>query len=75
MLGFSKALRLELQGKIAVSAIMPGATLTNSWRGTTEPVERFMRPSDVALSLWSAWQIRSHTVVEEIILRPHLGDF
>jgi len=75
LLGLTKALRLELQGKIAVSAVMPGATLTNSWTGTTEPAERFMKPEDVALSIWAAWQIRKNTVIEEILLRPHLGDF
>lgn len=75
LLGLTKALRLELEGKIAVSAVMPGATLTNSWAGTTEPKSRFMRPEDVALSIWAAWQIRAHTVMEEILLRPHLGDF
>lgn len=75
LLGFSKALRQELAGRIAVSAIMPGATLTRSWAGTEEPNERFMRPEDVALALWSSWQMRSHTVVEEIVMRPLLGDF
>lgn len=75
LLGLTKALRLELKGKLAVSAVMPGATLTNSWAGTTEPESRFMRPEDVALSIWAAWQIRAHTVMEEILLRPHLGDF
>lgn len=75
LLGFTKALRLELANQIAVSAIMPGATLTNSWAGTEEPASRFMKPEDVALTIWSAWQIRKNTVVEEIVMRPHLGDF
>jgi short-subunit dehydrogenase len=75
LLGLTKVLRQELMGKIAVSAILPGATYTNSWVGTKEPITRFIKPEDVAESLWSAWQIRKHTVMEEILLRPHLGDF
>ena len=75
MLGLSKALRLELADRIAVSAVLPGATLTNSWAGTEEPESRFMQPEDVAQVIWSAWCIRKHTVVEEILMRPHLGDF
>ena len=75
LLGLTKVLRAELKGKIAVSAIMPGATLTKSWEGTTEPAERFMKPQDVAEVIYNAWNIRSNTVMEEIIIRPHLGDF
>lgn len=75
LLGLTKALRLELMGKIAVSAMLPGATFTQSWSGTKEPKTRFIRPADIAEVLWAAWQIRQHTVVEEIVLRPHLGDF
>ena len=75
LLGFTKALRLELMDKIAVSAILPGATYTQSWSGTTEPKTRFIKPEDIAEALWAAWQIRQNTVMEEIVLRPHLGDF
>jgi len=75
LLGFTKVLREELKGKIAVSAVLPGATLTNSWNGTKEKKERFMRPEDVAEIIWTAWKIRKHSVMEEILLRPVLGDF
>ncbi len=75
LLGFTKALREEFKGKIAVSAIMPGATYTNSWADSTEPKERFIKPNDIAEIIYTAYKIRKHTVVEEIVLRPHLGDF
>ena len=75
MLGYSRALRDELKDKgIRVVAVMPGATLTASWEGTEVPAERFMTPEDIANSVWSIYQLSKHTVVEEIILRPQLGD-
>lgn len=75
LLGFSKCLREELKSSgIRVSAVMPGATLTDSWKGTVLPEERFMKPEDVADAVYSAYMLSDRTVVEEIILRPMLGD-
>ena len=75
MLGFSKCLRAELKGfGIRVTAVMPGATKTESWDGTDEPEERFMKPEDVAETVYAAYSLSGRTVVEEVILRPQLGD-
>lgn len=75
LLGFTRILRQELKHlNIGVTALMPGATLTNSWADTDLPPERFMMPDDVAQFVLTAWHNRKHTVLEEIILRPHLGD-
>lgn len=75
LLGMTKVLREELKEKgIRVTAIMPGATLTASWEGVELPPERFMKPEDVAEATWSAYQMSSRSVVEEILIRPQLGD-
>lgn len=75
MLGYSRALRAELKAKgIRVSAVMPGATKTDSWAGVNLPEERFMLASDIAEAIWSCYQLSNRTVVEEIILRPVPGD-
>lgn len=75
LLGFSRALREELQEKgIRVTALMPGATRTPSWDGVNLPESRFMTAEDIAQALWGAYQLSDHTVVEEMILRPQLGD-
>jgi short-subunit dehydrogenase len=75
MLGFSKCLREELkEHNIRVTAVMPGATKTRSWEGSDLPEERFMKVEDIAETIYSAWSLSSRTVVEEIILRPQLGD-
>ncbi len=75
LLGFSKVLREELKDKgIRVSSIMPGATWSNSWAGVELPEERLMQANDIAIAVWSAYQMSPSAVVEEIILRPQLGD-
>ncbi len=75
MLGFSKCLRAELKGfGIRVTAVMPGATKTESWAGTDEPEERFMKPEDVAETVYAAYSLSGRTVMEDVILRPQLGD-
>jgi short-subunit dehydrogenase len=75
LLGFSKSLREELKPHhIKVTAVLPGATLTDSWQGTSLPEERFSKPEDVADLLYAISQLSANSVVEEIIIRPQLGD-
>ncbi|NNE28174.1 MAG: SDR family oxidoreductase [Saprospiraceae bacterium] len=75
MLGFSKVLREELKEKgIKVSSIMPGATWSASWHGADLPQSRLMKAEDIALAVVSAWKMSPSAVVEEIIIRPQLGD-
>jgi short-subunit dehydrogenase len=75
MLGFSKSLRLEgMPHDIRVTAILPGATLTDSWAGVDLPSTRFIQPEDVANTLYSAFLMNENTVMEEVVLRPVLGD-
>ena len=38
------------------------------------PEERFMKPSDVADAVFGAWALSPRSVVEEIVIRPQLGD-
>lgn len=75
LLGFSKSLRLEgMEKGINVSSVMPGATLTDSWSGVDLPESRFMKPTDISDVIFTAWKINDSTVMEEIVLRPILGD-
>jgi hypothetical protein len=53
---------------------MPGATNTRSWDGSGLPEDRFMRVEDVAEIIYSTYELSKRTVVEEILLRPQLGD-
>lgn len=75
LLGFSKVLREELKEKgIRVTSIMPGATWSNSWAGVDLPKERLMEAEDIASAILNAWKMGPSAVVEEVIIRPQLGD-
>ncbi|WP_040006885.1 SDR family oxidoreductase [Fibrisoma limi] len=75
LLGMSRVLREELKPHgVKVTAILPGATLTASWEGTDLPDDRFMQATDVAATAWTAYTLSKSAVVEEILLRPQLGD-
>jgi hypothetical protein len=75
LLGLSKCLREELKEfGIRVTAVMPGATKTQSWDGVKLPDERFMKTEDVADMIFASYSISARSVVEEIIIRPQLGD-
>ncbi len=74
MLGMSKVLREELKPQgVRVTSVLPGATLTHSWEGTTLPETRFMNPKDIAKAIVECYQLKT-AVVEELLLRPQLGD-
>ncbi len=75
LLGFTKNLRRELQPLgIKVTAILPGAVYTDSWKGSGVAKERIMETNDIAAMVYSATQLSAQAVVEEILIRPQLGD-
>jgi short-subunit dehydrogenase len=75
LLGFSKNLREELKPHaIKVTAVMPGAVYTPSWEGSGVPPERIMEAADIGLLIKAAAALSPQAVIEEIVLRPQLGD-
>lgn len=75
MLGFSKNLREEMKPhNIKVCAIMPGAVLTDSWGGYDNSKHRIMEAKDVADIIIAATRLSPAAVMEDIVLRPQLGD-
>jgi len=73
--GMSQCLREELKDfDVKVTAVLPGAVRTGSWDGTTLPDERFIIPDDVSNSIFSAYDTSKGATIEEIIIRPQLGD-
>ncbi|MBL7804260.1 MAG: SDR family oxidoreductase [Saprospiraceae bacterium] len=75
LLGFSKVLREELKPRgIKVTALLPGATWSDSWRGADYPENRLMQAEDIAQTLWAAYALSDSAVVEEVLIRPQLGD-
>ncbi len=73
--GMSKVLREELkESGIRVTSVLPGATLTASWEGVDIPEERFMKAQDVADMVYGTYQLSAQSVVEDLVIRPQLGD-
>jgi short-subunit dehydrogenase len=73
--GFSKNLREEMKEYgIKVTAVYPGAVLTDSWGGFDNSKHRIMEADDVAKMIYAASQLSAGACVEEIVMRPQLGD-
>lgn len=74
LLGFTKNLRQELMPHhIKVTAIIPGAVYTDSWKGFVEP-ERIMQPEDIATLIYTTSRLSMQANVEELVIRPLSGD-
>ncbi|MEZ4700690.1 MAG: SDR family oxidoreductase [Rhodothermales bacterium] len=75
LLGLARSVREETrQHGLRVTALLPGATFTPSWEGVDLPETRFMPAEDIARALLDVYRLSDRTVVEELILRPQLGD-
>lgn len=75
MYGFSKNLREEMKPyNIKVTAVHPGAVLTDSWSGYDNSSNRIMEAEDIAKMIYACTQLSVAACVEEIIIRPQLGD-
>ena len=75
LLGFSQNLREEMKPHgIRVIGILPGAVKTASWDGVDLPEERFIPPEDIASIIWNTHSLSARTVVEDLVVRPFLGD-
>lgn len=75
LLGFTKNLRSELQPHgIKVTAVIPGAAYTDSWKGSGVSAQRLMEADDIARVIYHTTLLSPQAVVEEITIRPQLGD-
>ena len=75
LLGLARSLREEVKEHgLRVMTLLPGATYTDSWAASDLPAERFMPPEDVARAVVGLHRLSGRTVVEEVLLRPQLGD-
>jgi short-subunit dehydrogenase len=73
--GFSRNLREEMKPYgIKVTAVYPGAAFTDSWAASGIDPGRIMESADVAAMLFAASRLSPQATVEDIVLRPQLGD-
>lgn len=75
LLGFSKNLREEMKPHgIKVTAVIAGAAYTDSWASSGIDKKRFMEAEDIAKMIYASSQLSPQACVEEILMRPQLGD-
>jgi short-subunit dehydrogenase len=73
--GFSRNLREEMKPHgIKVTAVYPGAVYTDSWAGSGVDPKRIMEAGDIADMVYAAARLSPQATVENILLRPQLGD-
>lgn len=73
--GLTKVMRAELNDKgVRVCCVHPGAVWTPSWAGSGFTAEKMMPAEDIARAILDVYRLSRRTVVEEIVLRPLLGD-
>jgi short-subunit dehydrogenase len=74
--GYAINLRKELMNDgIGVTFLAPGGTLTDLWAGEELPPNRLLEPRDIGKIVATILTLSDQAVVEEIIIRPMLGDF
>ena len=75
LMGLSKNLREELMPyNIKVTTVYPGAVYTSSWEGSGVERSRIMEVNDIAEMIYAASLLSPKACVEDIIIRPQLGD-
>ena len=73
--GLSVNLRHEMKGYgIKVTAVYPGAAYTDSWSSSGVSPDRIMTAGDIADMIYASARLSPQACVEEIVIRPQLGD-
>lgn len=75
LMGFTKNLREELKPyNLKVTAVYPGAVYTSSWESAGIDRSRIMEVNDIAEIIYTTSKLSPQACVEDIVLRPQLGD-
>jgi short-subunit dehydrogenase len=75
MAGLSANLRDELKHYgVKVTSVFPGAAYTASWDSSDVSPERIMTAADIADMIFTSANLSPQACVEEIVIRPQLGD-
>jgi short-subunit dehydrogenase len=71
LLGLASNTREEFRYEgIKVTAILPGSTFSDSWKGSDLAQEKFVQPEDVAKIVVSAINMSPNAVLDEIRINP-----
>ena len=63
-----------MKENIGVTFISPGGTKTDMWEGVDLPENRLLAPSDIGKIVALIPKLSSQAVIDELIIRPMLGD-
>lgn len=75
MNGLNDNLRHELKSfGVKVTNVLPGAVLTSSWGDFDNSSGRIMEAEDIAKMIVAASKLSPQATVEQIVVRPQLGD-
>lgn len=74
LLGLTKVMRLEMQDHgVKVTAIIPGSTLTDSWKDAVVDKDTMVLPEDIASAITNIYKMSAGANVDEIIIKPAPG--
>jgi len=74
LLGLNKVMKLEMQPHgVKVTAIIPGSTLTDSWRGMEVDKNKMVLPEDIAEAITTIYNMSAGANVDEMIIKPAYG--
>jgi short-subunit dehydrogenase len=74
LLGLNKVMRLEMQRHgVKVTAVIPGSTLTDSWKGIEVEKDKMVLPADIASAIINTYKMSPGANVDELIIKPITG--
>lgn len=74
LLGLTKVMRLEMQEHgVKVTAIIPGSTLTDSWKDAVVDKDTMVLPEDIASAITNIYKMSPGANVDEMIIKPAPG--
>jgi len=74
LLGLNKVMRSEMQQYgVKVTAIIPGSTLTDSWKGMEVDKDKMVLPEDISSAIVNIYKMSAGANVDEIVIKPAFG--
>jgi short-subunit dehydrogenase len=74
LLGLTKVMRLEMQQhNVKVTAVIPGSTLTDSWKDVKVEKDTMVLPEDIASAIINILKMSPGANVDEIVIKPAGG--
>ena len=74
LLCLNDVMRLEMeQYGVKITAVIPGSTLTDSWKGIAVDKDKMVLPEDIASAIINIYKMSAGANVDQIIIKPVYG--